>query len=82
MAEFNKEVITEFKKLCEDDTTPQNIKAKIENIVSILTESSTTIEFKTSKALEELDEISEDANLPEHLRTQIWGISCILESVK
>ena len=40
----------------------------------------TTPECKNNRALQELDEISEEANIPEHIRTHIWGIVSLLES--
>jgi len=81
MTGFDVEVIAEFDKIKDDEALPQNIRVKIENIISVLNESATSVEFKTSKALEQLDEISEETNVPDHIRTQIWSIVSILESI-
>lgn len=78
--EITEEVLTEFKKILEDDGVPKNIKTKINDIMSMFSNSETTPECKTNKALQELDEISEETNVPEHIRTQIWGIVSLLES--
>lgn len=74
------EVIAEFEKILEDECVPRNIKLKINEIISMFDNAETTPECKTNKALEELDEISEQANMPEHTRTQIWSIVSLLES--
>ncbi|MAG52538.1 MAG: hypothetical protein CMH62_01090 [Nanoarchaeota archaeon] len=79
---ISKEVIPEFEKIINDDGVPKNIKSKIDNIISIITEASSTTEFKTNKALQELEEISEETNMPEHVRTQIWSIVSLLESIQ
>jgi uncharacterized protein (UPF0147 family) len=81
MTNLNKEVVVEFERMCNDEGIPQNIKVKMESIVSMLSDKETTAEFKTNKALQELDEISEENNVPEHLRTQIWSLVSILESL-
>jgi len=38
--------------------------------------------MKVNKSLSELDEISNDINLPTFIRTQIWGIASMLEQLE
>jgi len=80
--EIREEVIIEFEKIINDNTTPKNIKSKIDKIITIFNENTSTPESKTNKALQELEEISEEANIPEHVRTQIWSIVSLLESIQ
>ena len=59
---------------------PKNIKIKIKSIINIL-KGDIELSIKINKALNELDEISNDANLEPYTRTQIWNIVSILEKI-
>lgn len=67
-------VLSELK---EDISVPKNVRMKVERVIKILREES-EMPIKASKALNELEEIAEDANLEPYTRTQIWGIISIL----
>ncbi len=82
MSATNEDILIEFEKILNDENVPKNIKSKITDIISTLNSQENTQEFKTNKALQELDEVSEETNIPEHTRTQIWGIASLLESLK
>ncbi|MAF50845.1 MAG: hypothetical protein CMH64_02020 [Nanoarchaeota archaeon] len=79
--EIREEVVLEFEKIISDDNVPKNIKSKIDNIITIFNEQ-TSKEVQTNKALQELEEISEESNMPDHVRTQLWGIVSLLESIQ
>ena len=74
------DIITVLSELLEDNTVPKNIKQKIESIIRLLREES-EMSLKQSKALNLLDEISDDNNIQPYTRTQIWNISSMLESL-
>lgn len=71
------EVLTE---VAEDSIVPKNVKNKISKVISILKED-TEMSLKISKALQELEEISDDSNLQPFTRTQIWNIISMLEKI-
>jgi uncharacterized protein len=73
-----KEIIETLNELCEDNTVPRNIKAKIQSIIASLNDSEHR-SIKVNKALHELDEINADINLPSYVRTQIWNVVSLLE---
>lgn len=66
--------------ICEDHTVPRNIKSKIGHVLEIL-KSKEEDGIKLNKALNILDEISDDDNIQPYTRTQIWNIVSMLESV-
>lgn len=75
-----KEEIFELCSRIEGDfTVPKNIKLKIQDIILVLKEEE-TIEIRVNKALQKFDEIAEEINVPDHIRTQIWSIVSLLES--
>ena len=78
--ELTNETIETLKELEEDSNIPKNVKIKIQSIIDILKEDSET-SIKVNKALNELDEISNDPNLEAYTRTQLWNIVSLLEKI-
>ena len=62
-----------------DNTIPKNIRQKMRETICHLQEDC-ELEIKSSKAIEILDSLSEDVNLPSYTRAQIWSIVSLLES--
>ncbi|MCX6711071.1 MAG: UPF0147 family protein [Candidatus Woesearchaeota archaeon] len=74
------QVIELMKELENDSTVPRNVKAKIANAEKALSEDA-ELSLRVHKALNELDEISDDANMQPYTRTQVWNIVSVLESI-
>jgi uncharacterized protein (UPF0147 family) len=80
MDERLQNIIQALEELSTDNTVPRNIKAKVEEVVSVLKEDNgDEVSIKINKALTTLDEISDDTNLQAYTRTQIWNIASMLE---
>ena len=73
-------VVSSLSEVKEDATVPRNVRAKIEYVVNTLKED-TELPIKVNKALNELDQISNDVNLQSYTRTQIWNIMSMLEKL-
>jgi len=74
------EITQALTMLKDDEGVPKNVKAKIEIIMAHLRED-TDISARISQSLHNLDEISEDLNLPPFIRTQIYAVSSMLEKL-
>jgi len=74
------DIIQALTNLKEDDGVPKNVRSKIDTIINNLKDDS-DLSMKISKSLHNLDEISEDLNLPPFIRTQIWNISSMFEKL-
>ena len=74
------DIIDALNELKEDTTVPKNIKLKISAITSTLSDN-IDVQIKINKALNELDEISDDTNIQAYTRTQLWNIASMLEKV-
>jgi uncharacterized protein len=73
------ETIEMLSELAEDRSVPRNIRAKVEEAIKkVKTNNSTTL----SEAIYILDDISNDLNIPEHARTDIWHIISLVEDAK
>ena len=79
-AEQIKNIIEVLSELLEDTTVPRNVKNRISEIITTLKEE-TDISLRVNKALNILDEISDDNNIQTYTRTQIWNIASLLESL-
>jgi uncharacterized protein (UPF0147 family) len=80
MDEDLRPIIEAMEDFSEDNSVPKNVKTKIETIIGEL-KSDSDKSIKINKALQELEEISDDSNLQSFNRTQIWNIISLLESV-
>jgi hypothetical protein len=78
MTQKLQQVIGALEELLEDTTVPKNTKEKLQQAIIALKENSDE-SIKVDKALEELEEVADDANLQSYTRTQIWGIVSVLE---
>jgi uncharacterized protein (UPF0147 family) len=70
-----------LNELMTDATVPKNVKVKVEKVRRILKEDS-ELSIRASKALNELEDIAEDANLEPYTRTQVWNVISTLEKVQ
>jgi uncharacterized protein len=77
------EIIQALTNLKEDEGVPKNVRSKIDLIISDLKDDKieSDLSMKVGKSLHNLDEISEDLNLPPFIRTQIWNVSSMLEKL-
>lgn len=74
------ELIEELRMIIEDDTIPKNVKLKIESAIAALQEESIEESLRANKALQELDDLSDDPNIPSYIRPQLWNIVSQLEA--
>ena len=70
-----------LRDIMDDRGVPRNIKASLEESISILNGSDSE-EEKIASIISILDDASGDPNLSFHARTKIWNMVSVLESVK
>jgi len=78
MSEKINEIILALQELEEDSSVPKNVKGKITNTIGILNEE-TDMSIKVSRALQSLEELSDDMNMEAFTRSQIFNIVSMLE---
>lgn len=82
MDERVEEIVSLLKDLQEDNTVPRNVKLKLQEMQRELESDDGDLSLKINKILSEVEEISNDINLPMFIRTQIWNLTSMLESVE
>ncbi len=76
-------IIENLKIIEQDATVPRNVRSKIKSAIIALEDQNGTAEkVKIDRALQELDDLSDDPNLPSYTRTQIWNVVSTLESIE
>ena len=75
----NEEIIEILQDILEDRGVPKNIRAKVEEALGKVGENTVT---SFSEAMYLLDDISNDVNMPEHTRTDIWQAISLVEETK
>ena len=65
----------------QDSGVPKNVRLRIKETISCLQESTESMEgVVIDKAIQYLDELSNDPNIPTFTRTQLWSAMSALES--
>ena len=68
--------------ISEDHTTPRNIRRAAKEALGILADANQTHGVRAAQAVNILDDISQDPNMPAYSRTRIWNVVSVLEIVK
>ncbi len=68
--------------ISDDNTTPRNIRRAAKEALDILTSNDQGHGIRAAQAVNILDDISQDPNMPAYTRTRIWNVVSILEIVK
>ena len=80
MSEFD-EVKDLLLMIKEDPSAPKSLREKISQMVTLIDSDGET-QLKIESLQQQLEEISNDVNLPSFVRTQVWGVSSALETVE
>ena len=75
-------VLEMMDSMMDDRSVPRNIKAAVERAKNKILKTEEEVSLRISSAIYELDDISNDINMPSHGRTMIWEIISELEFVK
>ncbi|OQA31851.1 MAG: hypothetical protein BWY55_00220 [archaeon ADurb.Bin336] len=73
------EMVQIMEDILSDQAVPRNIRAKIEETIVKVKENTAT---SLSEAIYLLDDISNDVNMPDHTRTDIWHLISLIEEAK
>jgi uncharacterized protein (UPF0147 family) len=80
LTEDVKNIIESIKEIQEDSTMPKNVKEKLNDVVGLL-KATQESSMNVSKALDKIEEITDDSNLQPYARTQIMNLASMLESL-
>jgi len=71
-----------LEQITEDNSVPRNIRRAANEAIEWLRNKNHTPGVRAASAVNILDEISEDPNMPVHTRTMIWNVVSELEVIQ
>jgi len=74
-----KRAIEILERIINDRTVPKNIRGAVETAKNYLNDESLNLNLRLSNAIQTLDEVTNDPNMPLYTRTQIWNAVSLLE---
>lgn len=76
--------ITEYLQcyIIQDSTIPRNVRRAASQAIEYLREKGKGDRVKAYSAIEVLDDVSNDPNMPMHARTIVWEVLSELEKVE
>jgi len=74
-------VTDRMRDLAEKDGVPSNISDLLEEAVETLQEEDKELSVRVNTASSLLDQISNDPNIKQHTRTEIWNLASKVESL-
>lgn len=69
-------------KVADDNTTPRNIRRTAKQASDMLLDESLSLAARAANAIDVLDQISQDPNMPMYTRTRIWNVISVLEGIR
>jgi len=75
------QIIAVLDQIINDRTVPKNIRKSAEDSKMVL-QGKDSDEVKISTAINALDEITNDPNMPIYTRTRIWSVASMLEELR
>lgn len=79
--EMIKQCISMLQMMNEDGSIPRNIRRAADETIKLLSDEKKSTSLRAASALSRIDEISNDANMPMHVRTKVWEIASTLEAI-
>ena len=71
-----------LSRVADDNTTPRNIRRTAKQAGDMLLNESLSMAARAANAIDVLDQISQDPNMPMYTRTRIWNIISVLEGIR
>jgi len=75
-------IILRIQQVANDRTVPRNIRTLCEESIRILQNEKDDLAVRVNTVISNMDEISNDPNIPTYTRTQVWNIVSLLESMQ
>ncbi len=76
------QAMTVLNRVAEDNTTPRNIRRTAKQANDLFLDESLSPAARAANAIDLLDQISQDPNMPMYTRTRIWNAISVLEGIR
>ncbi len=69
-------------QIASNPTTPKNIKKTISDLITSLKGGQDPMSIRVANAISQLDDITQDPNMPSYVRVTLWQAVSTLESIR
>lgn len=76
------QAIQTLVQVVSNPTTPKNIKKNLTDLISSLRASQDPISVRAANAISQLDDVSQDPNIPSYVRVTLWQAVSALEGIR
>ena len=80
--ESMKEAIETLEQITSSNSTPKTIKKSITDLITDLKNPEYSLSVRAANTISLLDDVTQDANMPSYVRTQLWQAVSKLESIR
>ena len=80
--ESMKEAIETLEQITSSNSTPKTIKKSMTDLITDLKNPEYSLSVRAANAISLLDDVTQDANIPSYVRTQLWQAVSKLESIR
>ena len=74
--------IQTLNQLVKSHSTPKNMKNNITEMITELQSNEYSISVRAANLIGTLDDITQDPNIPSYIRTSLWQVVSVLESIR
>lgn len=74
--------IQTLTQVAANPTTPKNIKKNLTDLIANLKGSQDSVSVRAANAISQLDDVSQDPNMPSYVRVTLWQAVSTLESIR
>lgn len=69
-------------QIASNPTTPKNIKKTITDLITNLKGGQDPVSIRAANAISQLDDLTQDPNMPSYVRVTLWQAVSSLESIR
>ena len=80
--ESMKGAIETLEQITSSNSTPKTIKKSITDLITELKNPEYSLSVRAANTISLLDDVTQDANMPSYVRTQLWQAVSKLESIR
>jgi uncharacterized protein len=80
--ESMKGAIETLEQITSSNSTPKTIKKSITDLITDLKNPEYSLSVRAANTISLLDDVTQDANMPSYVRTQLWQAVSKLESIR
>ncbi len=77
-----KEAIDTLNQIASTNSTPKPVRKTVNDLVTDLIKEEYSLSVRAANTISLLDDITQDANMPSYVRTQLWQAVSKLESIR